>query len=247
MTKLLICQHAAYEILGTLNPLLKTAGVRINYTNFDRFPDATPTLDGYDGLILLGGPQHVYELDKFPHLKFEMSLVESAMKKNIPVLGICLGAQIVAATLGAKVQLHDQPEIGWYDIRPSAEGKKDPILSHLGDGSKIFEWHIDRFEIPKGAVHLAESSTCASQAFRYGKNVYGFQFHLEADEKMVEGVMTNPDRLKELSGLKGVTPESIRVGLKQHIQDVKGLSSAVFGEFIQLLGHEKKYRRLPSR
>ena len=96
MRKLLVCQHVPHEILGTLNPMLKRAGFRIRYVNFGRHPDAEPTLDGYDGLVVLGGPMSAYDDHRLPHLAVEMRLIESAMQRKLPVLGICLGAQLVA-------------------------------------------------------------------------------------------------------------------------------------------------------
>ena len=96
MRKLLVFQHVAHEILGTLNPLLKRAGFRSRYVNFGRHPDAQPSLDGYHGLLILGGPMSVYEDHRFPHLSTEMKLIEDAMQRNLPVLGICLGAQLIA-------------------------------------------------------------------------------------------------------------------------------------------------------
>ncbi len=103
MKKLLVLQHVAHELLGTLNPLLKRAGFRIRYVNFARHPDAQPGLDGYDGLIVLGGPMSVNDSNRLPHLVTELKLIEEAMRREVPILGICLGAQLIAKTLGAAV------------------------------------------------------------------------------------------------------------------------------------------------
>ena len=103
MKKLLVLQHVAHELLGTLNPLLKAAGFRLRYVNFARHPEAEPSLDGYHGLVVLGGPMSVNDTDHLPHLITEMKLIEAAMRRNLPVLGICLGAQLIAKTLGAAV------------------------------------------------------------------------------------------------------------------------------------------------
>ena len=126
MKKLLVVQHVAHEILGTLNPLLKRAGFRIRYVNFARYPEAEPSLDGYDGLIILGGPMSVYDADRFVHLTTELKLIEHAMERELPILGICLGAQLIAKALGASVYPNEEKEIGWYDVSPrdEAEGAK---------------------------------------------------------------------------------------------------------------------------
>ena len=150
MRKLLVCQHVPHEILGTLNPMLKHAGFRIRYVNFGRHPDAQPSLDGYAGLIVLGGPMSAYDDQRLPHLAVEMKLIESAMKRNLPVLGICLGGQLVARTLGARVYANPVKEIGWYDVAPSAHADGDPLLNDFKERETLFQWHGDTFDIPHG-------------------------------------------------------------------------------------------------
>src|SRR5262245_9091861 len=186
MRKILVCQHVPYEILGTLNPLFKKSGFRIRYVNFGRHPHDQPDLEGYDGLVILGGPMNVDQVEQHPHLDHEMKLIRDAIDKDIPVLGICLGSQLIAKALGAKVGKNHVKEIGWQDIYVTEEGKADPLMVHFQAPEKLFQWHEDAFELPPGSVHLASSSTCTYQAFRYGTKVYGFQFHLEVDEPMIE-------------------------------------------------------------
>ncbi|MGH7769210.1 MAG: glutamine amidotransferase-related protein [Candidatus Binatia bacterium] len=248
MPRLLVCQHVPYEILGTLNPLLKSAGFRIRYVNFGRHPDAEPSLDGYQGLVVLGGPMSVNDTDRHPHLTTELKLIEQAMNRGIPVLGICLGAQLIAKTLGARVYANDEKEIGWYDVSPTEMARGDPLAAHLEESEKLFQWHGDTFDIPKGAVHLASSTLCASQAFRYGPNAYALQFHLEVDEPMIERWLTVPTHVKEIESLGGkIDPQTIRRETPGYIQRLKELSDRTFGEFINLFGFEKTRRRLGSR
>ena len=120
MKKLLVFQHVPHELLGTLNPMLKKAGFRIRYVNFGRHPDAQPRLDGYDGLVVLGGPMSVNDEDRLPHLVTEMKLIEAALSRNLPVMGICLGAQLIAKTLGAAV--YPEPGKGNRLVRCFADG-----------------------------------------------------------------------------------------------------------------------------
>jgi GMP synthase (glutamine-hydrolysing) len=248
MKKLLVLQHVAHELLGTLNPLLKRAGFRIRYVNFARRPDARPNLDGYDGLIVLGGPMSVNDAGRLPHLTTELRLIEDAMRRDIPVLGICLGAQLIAKTLGAAVYCNPEKEIGWYDVSPTDDASSDPLLSPLQKTEKIFQWHGETFEIPKSTRHLAFSSLCANQAFRYGGKVYGFQFHMEVDEPMIHRWLKVADNRIEISNLHGANHiESIYSETPRHIPRLREMSDRVFGAFIDLFGIEKKFRRLPSR
>ena len=248
MRKLLVCQHVPHEILGTLNPMLKRAGFRIRYVNFGRHPGAEPRLDGYDGLVVLGGPMSAYDDDRLPHLAVEMNLIESAMQRNLPVLGICLGAQLVARTLGARVYANHIKEIGWYDVAPSDHAEQDPLFEDFDASETLFQWHGDTFDIPSGAIHLASSRHCMNQAFRYDRNVYAFQFHLEVDEPMILRWLKVPENRKEIASLHGdIDPDQIHVQTGRHIGRLQELSDHVFGEFIELFGLDKSRRRLLSR
>jgi GMP synthase (glutamine-hydrolysing) len=245
MRKLLVFQHVPHEILGTLNPLLKRAGFRIRYVNFGRHPDAEPSLERYYGLVVLGGPMSVNDDHRHPHLTTEMKIIEQALQKGIPVLGICLGAQLIAKVLGARVYSNDEKEIGWYDVHATEESKQDPILGRFRDTEKIFQWHGDTFEIPRGAAHLAASELCANQAFRYQSNVYGLQFHLEVDEPMIHRWLTVGVNAKEIAALQGtIDPETIRAETRKHIVNLSRLSAEAFGEFIKLFPFEKTGRSL---
>lgn len=248
MKKLLVLQHVAHELLGTLNPLLKRAGFRIRYVNFARHPDAQPSLDGYAGLIVLGGPMSVNDSNRLPHLGTELKLIEEAMRRDIPVLGICLGAQLIAKTLGAAVYQNREKEIGWYDVSPTTDASSDPLLTPLQTTEKIFQWHGETFDIPNSARHLAFSSFCANQAFRYGTNVYGFQFHLEVDEPMIHRWLKVPENQREISTLRGDHHvEQIYSETPQHMPRLGEISERVFRAFIDLFGIDKRFRRLPSR
>lgn len=247
MRNVLVLQHVAHEILGTLNPLLKSHGLRIRYVNFERDPNADPKLDGYNGLIILGGPMGVYEADKFPHLKREMKLIEEALKKNIPVLGICLGAQLIANALKADVKPHHEKEIGWCKVNITDDAKGDPLLHHFRETETIFQLHGDAFDIPKSAVHLASSKICDGQAFRYGKKVYGLQFHLEVDETMILRWLTLrsvKDDIKKHFG--DVSTDQIVTDTHTHIIRSLDLSIQTFQKFVSLFDLPERPVRLGS-
>ncbi len=248
MTKVLVCQHVPYEILGTLDPLFKDSGVRIQYVNFGRFPHLEPSLEGHDGLVILGGPMHVSETEQHPHLLYEIKMIEEAIRKDLPILGICLGAQLIAKTLGAKVQINQEREIGWHRLELKKEATEDAVLRHFKNKENVFQWHRDTFDIPKGAVHLASSAICENQAFRYGEKVYGFQFHLEVDEMMIERWLKVPYHQEALEAVKAkVSPEQIRQETQGNIEALKNLSQKTFSEFVRLFGFSKKFQRLDSR
>lgn len=248
MKKVLVIQHVAIEPLGTLNALLRSAGFRIRYANFGRDPHLQPNIDGYDGLIILGGPMNVDETKKHPHLLEEIKIIEAALKKEIPVLGICLGAQLLAKTLGAEVKKNHTKEIGWYTVHTTADSKNDALLKHFLPEQKIFQWHGDTFDIPHGATHLAKSEICENQAFRYGDKSYGLQFHLEVDQKFIERLLNNPSYHNELIELKGTNSSQIlRQENDLHLPHATNLGTKIFDEFIQLFGEKKRSRVLPSR
>lgn len=248
MPRILVFQHVAAEPLGTLDRLIRARGHRIRFVNFEREPDAAPQVDRYRGLVVLGGPMNVDEHAMRPHLRTELQAIERMLALGRPVLGICLGAQLLAHALGARVGRCDVPEIGWYPLRLTADGLTDPVLGALGDGAPVFQWHGCRFDIPAGAAHLAETGGCAQQAFRYGDNAYGFQFHLEMDAALIERWLGNPAYRDELatSGLPH-DAHAIRAQTRTHIAGMQQRAEAVFNAFLDLVGRPQRRYTLPSR
>jgi GMP synthase (glutamine-hydrolysing) len=244
--RILVFKHVAHEPLGKLDPLLREARVRIRYVNFHRDPDAEPDVDRYDGLVVLGGPMGVHDADRYPHLRAEMRAIERAIATDKPVLGICLGAQLAAAALGAKVRKNPAREIGWYAVRPTAEARHDPLFEPVRDPEMLFQWHADTFDMPAGATHLASSETCEAQAFRYGDNVYGLQFHLEVDAPMVNRWLGIDSLRRELCE-HGFDVERIRASTLEHIERSETLAHRVFSTFIDRFAMKARKVALPSR
>ncbi len=248
MAKVIVIQHVSFEILGTMNALFKDQGIRIKYVNFSRTPDKKPSVKGYDGLVILGGPMNVDDTEYYPHLQTEIAMIQEAMVLDIPILGICLGAQLIAKANKAKVCKNPVKEIGWYDVTPTKEGADDTFFKHFAGTQKIFQWHGDTFAIPANAVKLAASETCANQAFKINHNIYGFQFHLEVDEALIHRWLTTPIHVEELKKLKGIIePDEIKKKTITYIENSKALSKKVFGEFIHLIGHKPKPKIPPLR
>lgn len=188
MAKIWVLQHHPIENLGTIADALEGAALAWQYVRtFDGHP-VPRDMKGAGGLIVMGGPMGVYESDRYPFLGDEMRLIESAIRENKPVLGVCLGSQLIAAVLGAKVAPGPRKEIGWYPVRLAPEAKNDRLLSGLPGEFTALHWHGDVFDLPQGAVALASSAMTPLQAFRYGENVYGFLFHIEATEQQVHAM-----------------------------------------------------------
>lgn len=248
MQRILVFQHVAHEILGTLDPLLRDAGFRIRYVNFSRQADERPEVDRYHGLVILGGPMNCDETARYPHLAIEVAAIRTAIERGMPVLGICLGAQLIARALGARVVPNEVKEIGWYDLTPTAEGMHDSLFRHFAATEKIFQWHGDTFEIPHGAVHLASSPTCRNQSFRFGDNVYGLQFHLEVDEALITRWLHTPVMSREIECLgAGFLPEQILQDTRRYMPRSLALGTAVFGEYIGRFHSRRRRVMLSSR
>jgi GMP synthase (glutamine-hydrolysing) len=231
MRKLLVLQHAATEPLGVLDPMLRQWGFRIRYVNFSRDPEARPDVGRYDGLVVLGGPMNVDQAGRYPHLAVEIEAIREAMRREMPVLGICLGAQLLAAALGASVRPHTVPEIGWYQLHPTAAAREDRLLRHFDGSQPVFQWHAYTFDLPRGAALLASTDSCSHQAFRFGERAYGLQFHLEADEALIRRWLSVPAYRAEV-GAEGV--EEILRATPGAIGPALRLSERVFGDFIEL-------------
>ena len=253
MSRLLVFQHVAAEPLGTLDPLIRRRGHRIRFKNFERHPDAQLNVDRYRGLVVLGGPMNVQDHPQRPHLANEMRAIEKMLEQGKPVLGICLGAQLLAHVLGAAVPRNPVKEIGWYPLHKTDAGTDDAVLAPLQAETPVFQWHGCRFDIPKDAVHLAQSPYCAQQAFRHGDNAYGFQFHLEMDERLVERWLANPAYREELAG-SGLPhdghadlEQAIRAQTREHIAAMQAQADAVFNNFLDLVGRPQRRHTLPSR
>jgi len=184
----LVIKNVFSEGPGTMADHLAARGVPV--TTFDlSIGERAPDLAAYTHLLVMGGPMAVYEMDQYPYLADEAKLIDRALKADLSVLGVCLGAQMLAHVLGARVFSGGKKEIGWYDVALTADGMDDPCMRQLAvDGqarAEVFQWHGDTFALPAGSPLLASSDLFPHQAFRYGDRAYGLQFHIEVTPAIV--------------------------------------------------------------
>ncbi len=165
--------------------MLDAAGLESRVVRLDR-GDELPSPGDLGGLVVMGGAMGVHDGHEFPWLATERRWIADAVSSEVPVLGVCLGAQQLAAALGATVTTGPSPEIGVGDVELTAKGRADPVLGPEGTRLPVIHWHGDTFEIPAGAVRLATGDRYPNQAFRYGDRVYGLQFHVEVDDAMAQ-------------------------------------------------------------
>ena len=185
----LIIKNVAAEGPGTIELFLRNNGIPSR--TVEGYREALPSGDEFEVLIMLGGPMSVNETDIYPYIAAEEGLVREFIEGGKKVFGVCLGAQIMAKALGAKVYPGREKEIGWHEIELLGEGLRDPLMGKLaihprtGDFCrrfKVFHWHGETFDIPVGAERIAQSDLYANQAFRYGTGAYAFQFHIEVEK-----------------------------------------------------------------
>jgi GMP synthase-like glutamine amidotransferase len=190
----LIVKNVSSEGPGTIGDHLRTANVPFACVDLEQ-GHSLPAIDAFTHLIIMGGPMAVYEMDRTPYLRDEAGFIEQAVKAGKHVLGVCLGAQMLAHVLGARVYPGGQKEIGWYDVELTDEGLADSCMTELAvDGEKtaqVFQWHGDTFDLPAGAVRLSSSELYPNQAFRYSDRVYALQFHIEVTPGIVSGWLGN--------------------------------------------------------
>lgn len=183
--RVLVLQHAVSENLGTIEDALIASGVAFEYVRTFEGQHVPGDIDGSFGLIVMGGPMGVYETDRFPFLNQEMKLIETFLKAQRPILGVCLGSQLLASALGAKVRRGKRKEIGWFPVELTPDSTHDRLWSGQPSRFAAYHWHGDIFELPKEAVPLASSDITPVQSFRYGDQAYGILFHLEVTERHI--------------------------------------------------------------
>ncbi len=230
---ILFIKHIEIEGPGTLGEFFKETSWKTKIVELDK-AGTLPSVDECEAIISLGGPMNVYEEAKYPFLKEEDKLMKKALQEEVPILGICLGAQILAKACGAKVRKADKKEVGWFKVNLTDEGKRDPLFEDMPASLSVFQWHEDTFAIPKGALHLAESQTCLNQAFRFGRNAYGLQFHVEVTPEMLESWIRAYTK-NETIQIKDMLIESYRIN-----EAFKKQAQMLYNNFARIISASRK-------
>lgn len=171
-------QHVPFEGLGSIERWIDERSLAVSSTQLYR-GDSLPELDEFDSLIVMGGPMGVCDLSTYPWLSAEKQFIGEAIRHDKVVLGVCLGAQLIASALGARVYANPEREIGWFPVECTEADAACSFGEIFPTGIEAFHWHGDTFDLPDGAVHLARSAACENQAFSFGQRVLALQFHLE--------------------------------------------------------------------
>jgi GMP synthase-like glutamine amidotransferase len=187
--KVHVLQHVPSEGLGSIEVWLEKIGATVSFTHFFESA-ALPAVQELDMVIALGGPMSVNDEEALPWLRAEKKFIREAIDNGKAVLGICLGSQLIANALGARVCVNPHKEIGWFPVA-AVQHSKDTF--QLPASVNVFHWHGETFEIPQGAVHLARSTACENQGFQWGRRVIGLQFHLETTAESARAFVEEDD------------------------------------------------------
>lgn len=228
MKTVVALRHVHFEDLGSLEPLLRARGYKVHY--YDAGVHEPWTLNALepDLLVVLGGPIGAFDDEGYPFLGEELGLIEQRLTAQRPLLGICLGAQLMARALGADVRPMAAKEISFGPIDLTPQGC-DSVLAALSGQAPVLHWHGDQFEMPRGARHLAGTRLCPNQAFAIGAHALGLQFHVEADPRRIDQWLVG--HACELHAA-GVDPRSLREQATRHGADLVRAATGVFSAWL---------------
>lgn len=233
MKRVWVLQHASAETLGIIGEALESVGATPEYVPTFDGAEVPADMSGAVGLIAMGGPMGVYEEDRYPFLTDEMRLMRQAVEVGKPVLGVCLGSQLLAGALSASVTKGEQPEIGWFPVTLTDAAQSDPLWNDAPSPFTGLLWHGDVFDLPKDAVSLASTELVTPQAFRHGPSAYGFLFHMEYTEEMIRDmVRVFPEELTAA----GVDSAEMLREMETHLEALNSLGRTVFERWAKLLG-----------
>ncbi len=223
----LVFRHVPFEPAGRIAQTLDGRGVEWRYVDLWQLPEGDLPVEQAQAVISMGGPMSVN--DSLPWLRQEERYITRAIAGGVPVLGVCLGAQLLARCLGAQVYSMGRKEVGWYPIRLRDAALSDPLFRGLQPVETVFQWHGETFRLPPGAEWLAESELCAQQAFRCGSNLYGLQFHPEVTPEIIASWVREDLNCGDLREAEGpIDPEA-------HGTRMGEIAAHVFGRWCDLI------------
>ncbi len=231
----LIVKHVEQEGPGLLGKHFASAGWDITTVELSRGEPLPDTTDDITAVVILGGPMNVYEEEAYPFLRQEDYFIKEVLSAEVPLLGICLGAQLIAKACGERVMKAPQKELGWYSVDLTREAREDRLFKGVESPFAVFQWHEDTFDVPRGGVLLATSSVVRNQAFKVGSCAYGLQFHVEASLDIIDGWMRGEKK-------------SERESIISHGRSLERLLDAnaatIFGNFIRMAEATTRVQRV---
>jgi GMP synthase (glutamine-hydrolysing) len=235
MRRVLVLQHIACEPPGEFEDVLRERGAAIHRVELDEGEPLPGGWEGFDGIVAMGGPMSVNDDDSLPWLGAEKALIGDAVRAGLPYWGACLGVQLLAASLGARVYAGPAPEVGVLPVMLTAEGRSDPVFQGLPAEFPTLQWHGDTFDLPEGATLLASSPAYPNQAFRFGRWAYGVQFHVEVSEPMAAewaGVPAYTEYADRVLGPGGI--DRLMVDFRDHQAGMRATARSMFEAWVEL-------------
>ena len=243
--RVLVIENYPKTTLGLVGTALSESGAEARVLRTHLGDGLPASANGFDALIMLGGAQDALDDVNHPYLPAEAALARAFGEADKAVLGICLGAQILARAHGAKNILGRPIEFGWHAVRPTEAGRGDPVLAAIGEAAPIFHWHLDTYTLPPGAVHLAVSQQTQMQAFRIGRASYGIQFHFEAGTELV--TQWTSDFAEEIADCAPDWPGRLAEEIARHGAAADAAGLALARAWIAQIPLPSKIRQEPAR
>ena len=230
---ILVLQHKACEPPGVYEDVLRERGAEIHRVELDEGEPLPENPLGFDAIVAMGGPMSVNDEAELPWLIEEKRAVADAVRAGVPFWGVCLGVQLLAASLGARVYPGPAPEVGILPVELTEEGRADPVFSGLPESILALQWHGDTFDLPKGAVRLVGSSAYPNQAFRAGRAAYGVQFHIEVSSELAHEWADVPEYAEYLERIFGPGALDDLIGaLDTHVDGMLGHARTLFTRWL---------------